>query len=71
MSDSTHALLFASPTRWAEACFSVPAVRAMLVAGLPVTVLCPAEQEAFWETLPGLERIAYGAKTSATPWRFS
>jgi len=62
---STHALLFAAPTRWDEASFSVPAVRAMLAAGLPVTVLCPAEQEAFWETLPGLERIVYGPKTSA------
>lgn len=57
--------LFAAPTRWDEACFAVPAVRALGAAGLPVTVLCPAEQEAFWETLPGLERIAYGAKTSA------
>jgi len=62
---STHALLFASPATWSEACFAVPAVRAMLAAGLPVTMLCPAEQEAFWETLPGLERIAYGPKTSA------
>ncbi|HEY8960946.1 MAG TPA: glycosyltransferase family 9 protein [Luteolibacter sp.] len=61
---ASNRLLFASPTTWAEACFSVPAVRAMLAAGLPVTVLCPVEQEAFWETLPGLERIAYGAKTS-------
>jgi len=65
MTSSTHALLFAAPTRWDEACFSVPAVRAMLAAGLPVTVLCPAEQEAFWETLPGLERIVYGPKISA------
>lgn len=58
-------ILFAAPTRWDEACFAVPAVRAMVAAGLPVTVLCLAEQEAFWQTLPGLERLAYGPKDSA------
>ena len=65
MSPTHQPLLFAAPIRWDEACFAVPAARAMVAAGLRATVLCPAEQDAFWATLPGLERLAYGAKTSA------
>jgi len=58
-------LLVAAPERWDEACFSVPAVRALVAAGLPVTLLCPQEQEMFWQTLPGLAILHYPLKTAA------
>jgi ADP-heptose:LPS heptosyltransferase len=50
-------MLVAAPERWDEACFAVPAVRALMASGLRVGVLCRAWQREFWETLPGLEVI--------------
>jgi ADP-heptose:LPS heptosyltransferase len=50
-------MLVAAPGRWDEACFSVPAVRALMASGLKTGVACPPEQREFWATLPGLEII--------------
>lgn len=52
----------AAPGRWDEACFAVPAIRALQAAGLPLTLLCKAGQEAFWSTLPGLRIATHGPK---------
>jgi len=54
MSTPSRELLIVSPERWDEACFSVPAVRALAGSGLGVGILCQPQQRAFWETLPGL-----------------
>jgi len=56
-------LLVAAPERWDEACFAVPALRALMASGLGVGVVCRDEQKGFWETLPGLEVLAFPAKT--------
>jgi ADP-heptose:LPS heptosyltransferase len=50
-------MLVAAPERWDEACFAVPAVRALMASGLTVGVICLPEQREFWETLPGLKLI--------------
>lgn len=50
-------MLVAAPERWDEACFMVPALRALMGSGLKVGVICAAEQCEFWQTLPGLEVI--------------
>ncbi|KAB2638128.1 MAG: glycosyltransferase family 9 protein [Verrucomicrobia bacterium] len=47
-------MLIAAPGRWDEACFAVPAVRALMASGIGVGLLCAAGQREFWETLPGL-----------------
>jgi ADP-heptose:LPS heptosyltransferase len=56
-------MLIATPERWDEACFAVPAVRAIMASGLGVGVLCLEAQKEFWETLPGLEVVAFPAKS--------
>jgi ADP-heptose:LPS heptosyltransferase len=50
-------MLVAAPERWDEACFVVPAVRALMASGLSVGVMCLPEQLEFWKTLPGLKVI--------------
>jgi ADP-heptose:LPS heptosyltransferase len=50
-------MLVAAPERWDEACFAVPAVRALMASGLAVGVICLPEQRDFWKTLPNLEVI--------------
>jgi ADP-heptose:LPS heptosyltransferase len=50
-------MLVAAPERWDEACFAVPALRALMASGLTVGVICRPEQREFWETLPGVEVI--------------
>lgn len=60
-------ILFAAPRRWDEACFSVPALRAIRAARPTCTlgVICHDEQHTFWHTVPGLNQIiAYDDKTS-------
>ena len=52
----------AAPERWDEACFAVPAVRALVASGLGAGVLCPAAQREFWETVEGLTVIAFPVK---------
>lgn len=58
-------MLVAAPERWDEACFAVPALRALLASGLGIGVLCRDEQRGFWETLAGLSVLAYPQKTKA------
>ncbi len=58
-------MLVAAPERWDEACFAVPALRAMVASGLGAGVLCPGEQTEFWETIEGLAVIPYAPKTKA------
>lgn len=63
MSDPTRIprghLLVVAPTRLDDACFSVPATRALAaleqVDGL--VVLCGSDQQALWQTLAGIELI--------------
>jgi ADP-heptose:LPS heptosyltransferase len=60
-------ILFAAPHRWDEACFTVPAVRAIRAARptCSLGVICHDEQRVFWETMPELnEIITYDEKTS-------
>jgi ADP-heptose:LPS heptosyltransferase len=59
-----NGMVIAAPLAWDEACFSVPAVRALMASGLPVTILCPVVQERFWKTLPGLSIIHYLPKAN-------
>lgn len=49
--------MVAAPERWDEACFAVPALRALMATGMKVGVLCRAGQREFWETLASLEVI--------------
>lgn len=58
-------MLVAAPERWDEACFAVPALRALIASGLGVGVICRDAQKAFWKTLPGLEVLAFPPNTSA------
>lgn len=58
-------MLVAAPERWDEACFAVPALRALAASGLRVGVLCREEQRGFWETLEGLAVVDFPAKTKA------
>ena len=55
-------MLVAAPERWDEACFAVPALRALMASGLGVGVICRDDQQEFWETVPGLEVLAFPAK---------
>ena len=55
-------MLVAAPERWDEACFAVPAVRALVASGLDVGVLCLNAQREFWETVAGLTIIDYPLK---------
>ena len=58
-------LLVAAPERWDEACFAVPALRALMASGLGIGVLCREEQREFWKTLPGLEVLAFPEKAKS------
>lgn len=55
-------MLVAAPLRWDEACFAVPAVRALIASGLGMGVLCPEEQAEFWQTITPLEVVAFPPK---------
>lgn len=55
-------ILVASPDRWDEACFLVPALRAMIASGLVTGILCRDEQSAFWKTVTNLPQINFTAK---------
>lgn len=58
-------MLVAAPVRWDEACFSVPAVRALAASGLSVGVLCEERQVPFWEKIHGLGVIGFPPKPDA------
>ncbi len=55
----------AAPERWDEACFAVPALRALVASGLGTGVLCAASQREFWETVEGLTVIDFPVKARA------
>lgn len=60
-------VLFAAPRRWDEACFSVPALRAIRAARptCSLGVLCHEEQATLWQSVPGLNAIiVYNDKSS-------
>jgi heptosyltransferase-2 len=58
-------MLVAAPERWDEACFAVPAVRALVASGLETGIFCPEEQRIFWSTVEGVTVLAYPARTKA------
>ncbi len=58
-------MLVAAPERWDEACFAVPALRALVASGLGTGVLCAAAQRGFWETVEGLTVIDCPVKAKA------
>lgn len=51
--------MVAAPVRWDEACFSIPAVRAIVSTGLATGVLCVEEQVDLWKTVPGLAVVGF------------
>lgn len=55
-------MLVAAPVRWDEACFSVPAVRALAASGLAVGVLCEERRLPFWGKIPGIRVIGFPPK---------
>ncbi len=57
--------MVAAPERWDEACFAVPAVRALVASGLATGILCAEAQRDFWQTLEGLTVIDFPMKTKA------
>ena len=58
-------MLVAAPERWDEACFAVPALRAMVGSGLGVGVFCRESQREFWETIDGLAVLAFPEKAKS------
>lgn len=58
-------MLLALPERWDEACFAVPAVRALVRSGLVGALVCHEEQEVLWKTVCPLPRFTFSHKTSA------
>ncbi|MDP4623664.1 MAG: hypothetical protein NWT08_00860 [Akkermansiaceae bacterium] len=58
-------MLVAAPERWDEACFSVPAVRALISSGLATGLLCREEQSVFWKTVTHLPQIHFTARSKA------
>lgn len=59
MPDHQDPLLVISPLRWDEACFLVPAVRALIAAGLEPVVLCADDMREFWQSIPELEVMTH------------
>lgn len=55
----------AAPERWDEACFAVPAVRALVASGLRTGVLCPETQREFWETVEGITVLDFPMRAKA------
>lgn len=64
MPNQSGGLIIAAPERWDEACFAVPAIRAMQKSGLIAGLVCREEQEVFWETVTKSQRFTYSQKTS-------
>ncbi len=58
-------MLVAAPERWDEACFAVPAVRALVASGLQTGILCPEEQRDFWSTLEGVTVLDFPVRAKA------
>lgn len=62
MTTDSGGMLVAAPERWDEACFAVPALRALVASGVGAGVLCTEEQRDFWATVEGLVVVAFPAK---------
>jgi ADP-heptose:LPS heptosyltransferase len=58
-------MLLGLPERWDEACFAVPAVRALEMSGLVGGLVLREEQAEFWRTVSGLPQVVYTGKTRA------
>ena len=58
-------MLVAMPERWDEACFAVPALRALVRTGLVGGLVCREEQEVFWKTVCDLPQIHFSMRTKA------
>jgi ADP-heptose:LPS heptosyltransferase len=58
-------LLVAAPERWDEACFVVPALRALVASGLRTGVLCSEAQREFWATVEGVTVLDFPLKAKA------
>lgn len=58
-------MLVAMPERWDEACFAVPALRALVRTGLVGGLICREEQQAFWKTVCDITQIRFSVKTKA------
>jgi ADP-heptose:LPS heptosyltransferase len=58
-------MLVALPERWDEACFAVPAVRALERSGLIGALVCHEEQENFWKTVSTLPCFTFSNKSSS------
>lgn len=56
-------MLVAAPERWDEACFMLPALRAMTATGLKTGVLCHPRQRPLWETVADAEIVELPPKT--------
>ena len=65
MTTKERDLLVAAPERWDEACFAVPAVRALQATGWGIGVLCREDQQEFWQSEGNLEVLAFPAKAKA------
>lgn len=68
-------LLVVAPARLDDACFSIPATRALAALDQvdAVTVLCGSDQQALWQSIPGIEILALppGTRTRETAGRLS
>ncbi len=58
-------MLVVAPVRWDEACFSVPAVRALMATGMSVGVICEERQRLFWERIVGERVVDFSPKAKA------
>lgn len=58
-------MLLGLPVRWDEACFAVPAVRALERSGLAGGLVLRDEQAEFWKTVSGLPQVLFSEKTGA------
>ena len=65
MTTTGRDFLVVAPERWDEACFAVPAMRALQATGWRMGVLCRDEQREFWQSVGGMEVLAFPAKANA------
>jgi ADP-heptose:LPS heptosyltransferase len=56
-------MLLGLPERWDEACFAVPAVRALEKSGLAGGLVLREEQAEFWGAVSGLPQVIFSEKT--------
>ncbi|MEY3395637.1 MAG: hypothetical protein RL346_1873 [Verrucomicrobiota bacterium] len=57
-------MLVALPERWDEACFAVPAIRALARSGMIGGTVCLDDQDLFWKTVTDLPCHTYTRTTS-------